>query len=239
MNANRFAKATRGISGHENRNGNDGSITRFGWKAQNKSLALFAAEAYNVEQGVTNEIFPNERDETPGCVFNGTPEDHSRFNMTDPEAMVSDIMKLSSFMRFLAAPAPAPDTPSIANGRALFNAVGCALCHTPSLRTGTSSSAALSHQSVNLYSDLLVHNMGKGLADDIVQGSAGPDEFRTAPLWGLGKRIFFLHDGRATDLRQAISAHSSSGSEANAVISIFDALLPQQKQDILNFLRSL
>ena len=239
MNANRFAKASRGISGHENRNGNDGSITRFGWKAQNKSLALFAAEAYNVEQGVTNEIFPNERDETPGCVFNGTPEDHSRFNMTDPEAMVSDIMKLSSFMRFLAAPAPAPDTPSIANGRALFNAVGCALCHTPSLRTGTSSSAALSHQSVNLYSDLLVHNMGKGLADDIVQGSAGPDEFRTAPLWGLGQRLFFLHDGRTDDLLQAIAAHAGYGSEANNVIDAFNNKSKSAKQDILNFLRAL
>jgi len=86
---------------------------------------------------------------------------------------------------------------------------------------------------------LLVHHMGSGLTDDIVQGAAGPDEFRTAPLWGLGKRIFFLHDGRTSDLLQAISAHSSSGSEANAVISNFDALLPQQKQDILNFLRSL
>ena len=102
-----------------------------------------------------------------------------------------------------------------------------------------SSTAALSGKQANLFSDLLVHHMGTGLADDIVQGAAGPDEFRTAPLWGLGKRIFFLHDGRATDLRQAISAHSSSGSEANAVISNFDALLPQQKQDILNFLRSL
>ena len=81
--------------------------------------------------------------------------------------------------------------------------------------------------------------MGTGLDDDIVQGSAGPDEFRTAPLWGLGQRLFFLHDGRTTDLLVAIQAHSSSGSEANASIAAFNALTPAQKQDILNFLRSL
>jgi len=93
---------------------------------------------------------------------------------------------------------------------------------------------------VNLYSDLLVHHMGSGLADDIVQGAAGPaDEFRTAPLWGLGQRLFFLHDGRTVDLLQAIQAHSSSGSEANQVIDYFNGLSSAQKQHILNFLRSL
>jgi CxxC motif-containing protein (DUF1111 family) len=81
--------------------------------------------------------------------------------------------------------------------------------------------------------------MGSGLADDIVQGAAGPDEFRTAPLWGLGQRLFFLHDGRTVDLLQAIQAHSSSGSEANQVIDYFNGLSSAQKQHILNFLRSL
>jgi CxxC motif-containing protein (DUF1111 family) len=153
--------------------------------------------------------------------------------------MVSDIMKQAAFMRFLAPPTPAPDTPSIANGRALFAMVGCTLCHTPLLKTGLSTSPALSHQSVNLYSDLLVHNMGKGLADDIIQGSAGPDEFRTAPLWGLGQRLFFLHDGRTNDLLQAIEAHESNGSEANSVIDAFNGKPKSAKQDLLNFLRSL
>jgi len=77
------------------------------------------------------------------------------------------------------------------------------------------------------------------LADDIIQGSAGPDEFRTAPLWGLGQRIFFLHDGRTSDLVAAIEAHSSKGSEANGSIAAFNALTTAQKQDIVNFLRSL
>ena len=81
--------------------------------------------------------------------------------------------------------------------------------------------------------------MGSGLADDIIQGAAGPDEFRTAPLWGLGQRIFFLHDGRTTDLLQAIQEHSSGGSEATGSVGAFNALTDSQKQDILNFLRSL
>jgi CxxC motif-containing protein (DUF1111 family) len=81
--------------------------------------------------------------------------------------------------------------------------------------------------------------MGKGLADGITQGSAGPDEFRTAPLWGVGQRVFFLHDGRTTDLVKAIEEHKSLGSEANQVIDHFNRLKTQEKQDIVNFLRSL
>ena len=150
-------------------------------------------------------------------------------------------------MRMLAPPTPAPDTPSIVNGRAVFAKIGCALCHTPSFTTGkaiasgspTRPSAALSNQPVNLYSDLLVHHMGENLADGITQGGAGPDEFRSAPLWGVGQRIFFLHDGRTKDLVIAIEAHRSRGSEANAVIERFDRLSIKERQDIINFLRSL
>ena len=139
----------------------------------------------------------------------------------------------------LAPPVPAPDTPSIVNGRGLFNQIGCALCHTPTLTTGITAIAALSNQQVNLFSDLLLHRMGKGLADDIIQGNAGPDEFRTAPLWGVGQRIFFLHDGRTKDLLEAIGQHDSPQSEAKKVIKNFNRLTEMQKQDILNFLRSL
>jgi hypothetical protein len=104
------------------------------------------------------------------------------------------------------------------------------------------------------FSDYAVHHMGPGLADGITQGQAGPDEFRTAPLWGLGQRLFFLHDGRTSDLLQAILMHAcgsplaggpssgpppNCGSEAQAVVGQFNNLSPSQKQDILNFLRSL
>jgi CxxC motif-containing protein (DUF1111 family) len=98
---------------------------------------------------------------------------------------------------------------------------------------------------VSAFSDLEIHHMGTGLADNVPQGTAGGDQFRTAPLWGLGQRIFFLHDGRTNDLLQAIAAHKSAGnatfgpSEANLVVDAFNALPNPVKQDILNFLRSL
>ncbi len=249
----RPSRVAMGILGRPNRHGpgrantssNDGSITRFGWKAQNKSLLIFAGEAYNVEQGVTNELFPTERDETPTCLFNGTPEDHTKSDASTAIDVLSDVTKFALFMRFLAPPEPAPETPSSIRGRSVFTEIGCALCHTPSLTTGRSSSAALSAKPVRLFSDLLLHRMGPRLADDIVQGVAGPDEFRTAPLWGLGQRIFLLHDGRTTDLVEAIEAHASRGnatfppSEANAVIARFRALGGSTQQDLLDFLRSL
>jgi CxxC motif-containing protein (DUF1111 family) len=89
------------------------------------------------------------------------------------------------------------------------------------------------------FSDFAVHNMGHGLADRVTQGSANGQEFRSAPLWGIGQRLFFLHDGRTSDLLQAILAHASSQSEANGVINNFNLLSSQYKQDLLNFLRSL
>jgi CxxC motif-containing protein (DUF1111 family) len=260
IQANATQKSALGISGHPNahlsgnvnRSSNDGTITRFGWKAQNKSLLMFAAEAYNVEMGISNQLFPQERDETPTCLFIATPNDALNFTTaattaTSNPAVISDIEAFANFMRMLAPPTPAPDTPSIVNGRTAFINVGCAHCHTPSLTTGkmiasgssTVPSVALSNQTAHLWSDLLVHHMGKGLADGITQGGAGPDEFRTAPLWGVGQRIFFLHDGRTTNLVEAIQEHHSPGSEANRVIEHFRKLPAQDQQDIINFLRSL
>src|SRR5881392_1545140 len=237
---NAFLKKVLGISGRPNHTGNDQTITRFGWKAQNKSLLLFSGEAYNVEQGITNELFPTERDETRSCQFASTPNDVTNTDGAGVDVL-SDTLRFAVFMRLLAPPQPSPDTPggavSIAQGRFLFGAVGCALCHTQALRTGPSTVEAPSGQAVNLFSDLLLHNMGPGLADDILQGEAGGDEFRTAPLWGLGQRIFFLHDGRTNDLRQAIQAHKSFGnlrfrsSEANVVVDRYNILGESQKQD--------
>jgi CxxC motif-containing protein (DUF1111 family) len=241
LNGNQQQKHALGIFGRTNTNVNDGTITRFGWKAQNKSLMLFTAEAYNVEVGVTNEIFDTERDLTAGCQFNPTPEDHTNVDRELP----SDIVHFTYFMRFLDQPRPGPTTPSTQHGSQIFSQLGCALCHTVSFTTGQSSTMALSNIQAKLYSDLLLHHMGPGLADNISQGVAGGDEFRTAPLWGLGQRIFFMHDGRTTDLVQAIQAHSSSAnqqfpaSEANAVVNNYSHLPTQSQQDLLNFLRSL
>ena len=241
--------AGHAISGQANNNGNDGTVARFGWKAQNKSLLLFSGEAYNVEMGITNELFQTERNETPACQFAVVPNTVTDTAGKTAVDAVSPIEKFAFFMRFLAPPAPSRDAPggteSIARGGKLFAAIGCALCHTPMLNTGNAAVAALRNQPVNLFSDLLVHDMGPGLADGITQGQAGPREFRTAPLWGLGQRLFFLHDGRTSDLREAIRAHRSGGvltfnaSEANAVVRNFNQLQDNQKQDVLNFLRSL
>jgi CxxC motif-containing protein (DUF1111 family) len=240
MSANGQQKASLGIKGRPNRSGNDGTITRFGWKAQNKSLIMFSHEAYNVEVGETNQMFPNKRGGAPAsCIFNPLPEDQTNTLAlgSDPIGVPSDDDAFATFMRFLDQPIPVKST---GNGAALFVSVGCSLCHTPTMTTGQSSfGPGLSGVKANLFSDLLIHHMGKGLADGISQGNAGPDEFRTAPLWGLGQRIFFLQDGRTADLHQAIELHKSKGSEANKVINNFNKLSTSEQQDILNFLRSL
>jgi CxxC motif-containing protein (DUF1111 family) len=268
---------TPGFAGHPNNSGNDGTITRFGWKAQNKSIAIFAGEAYNVEMGITNDVFPNAVDEQVDCAADkAEPNDINRIDATDAnnQAFNNPLHELPDWQMFLVmmremdAPHPDPNpSASAQHGATVFNTVGCALCHTPTLQTGGApvttfpdgpggiggpfSTPVLVDRPANLYSDLLVHHMGPGLADDIVQGNAGPDEFRTVPLWGVGQRIFFLHDGRTSDLLQAIQAHASGGqngnsqgsaylpSEANQVIARFNALSAANQQSILDFLRSL
>jgi len=258
--ANAATKQQLGLQGHPNavqggtvnRSANDGTITRFGWKAQNKSLLMFAGEAYNVEMGISNQLFPQEREEAPGCQGGfANPNDTDNFPPDGAPvvaaAVLSDIEAFANFMRLLAPPTPAAATASTQHGSMLFGGIGCALCHTPVLTTGraitsgsyVSPSVALSNQPAHLFSDLLVHHMGVGLADGVTQGAAGPDEFRTAPLWGVGQRVFFLHDGRSSDLIQAIEAHASPGSEATQVVERFLALSAADQQDLLNFLRSL
>ena len=254
--ANTTVKRRSGVWGHPNahlggttnRSANDGTITRFGWKAQNKSLLLFSGEAYNVEMGISNLLFPQERDETAECqAGNLTPNDTATFSSATPAGVLSDMEAFADFMRMLAPPMPAPPSDSSQHGSALFTSVGCALCHTPALQTGAAvadgdegaPSAALSNQQARLFSDLLVHHMGTGLADGITQGAAGPDEFRTAPLWGVGQRAFFLHDGRTSNLIHAIRFHGSEGSEANHVVQNFFELSTHEQQDLINFLRSL
>jgi CxxC motif-containing protein (DUF1111 family) len=238
-------KAALGISGQVNRSGNDGTVTRFGWKAQNKSLVMFAGEAYNVEQGVTNELFPNERDETPGCMFNALPEDSTVLNPNGSSVSTasdysSDLVNFAAFGRLSAPPTPAPATATTLIGQQVFNQIGCNACHTPSINSGsTFYGTGLNNVPVNAFSDFLIHNMGIGLADQVGQGLANGMQFRTAPLWGVGQRIFFLHDGRTSDLMQAIEAHRSQGSEANQVINNFNQLSASHAAALLAFLRSL
>ena len=237
------------VTGSPNTSGNDGTVTRFGWKAQNKSLLIFAGEAYNVEQGISNELFSQEREEASSCQFATVPNDITNPDAATPAEAMSGPEKFAAFMRFLAPPLPSKTVPggatSIANGKNLFMKIGCAYCHTPILYTGNTTVAALRNKPANLYSDLALHSMGPGLADDISQAAAAGDEFRTAPLWGVGQRIFFLHDGRTSNLVTAILAHKSGAnrvyqaSEANQVVDNYTQLNSAQQQDLLNFLRSL
>jgi CxxC motif-containing protein (DUF1111 family) len=246
QSANRLMAGIMGISGEFNRSGNDGTITRFGWKAQNKSLLIFAGEAYNVEQGVTNELFPNKRETDPNCQYNALPEDSTNLapasDSGSPAAdYASDTVKFAAFMRLSAPPSPVQDiaTALSSRGGLLFKNIGCSACHAIKQTTGRSGYAGQSNVDFYPFSDFALHAMGSGLADGITQGNANGSEFRTAPLWGVGQRIFFLHDGRTSDLYQAISAHASKGSEANAVIANFEMLSRADQQALVNFLRSL
>ena len=309
--ANAQQKRGLGISGRFNRNGNDGTIARFGWKAQNKSLLLFSGEAYNVEMGITNELFQNERNSDPACQFKATPNDSTPLEAEDTASPAanfqSDIDLFAAFMRFSAPPTPASATAtpvaqtapagqttgaatatmgaasgtttaaatatstlmasasadassvmtaaagssaaqpsstassgtSVTRGGQVFSNVGCQACHTKTLTTEKSPLTGQSNVTIQPFSDFAVHEMGTGLADGVSQGTANGNEFRTAPLWGVGQRIFFLHDGRTKDLHEAIQQHASRGSEANTVINNYNLLSRDDKQSLLNFLRSL
>jgi hypothetical protein len=264
-------RAQLGIVGIPNRSANDGTITRFGWKAQNKSIAIFAGEAYNVEMGVTNDVFPQAVDETLACtpdksepndIFRSDPSDFRNQSFYNPLHELPDWLMFAIMMRFFDAPQPVALTASAERGQDLFGTgpsspgIGCFACHTPTMVTQPKSeTAALQSLTAHPFTDLLVHHMGKGLADDITQGVATGDMFRTTPLWGVGQRRFFLHDGRTDDLLVAIQTHSSPAinvceedasvstcygpSEANTVINQFNALSVRDKQAILDFLRSL
>ena len=267
---NATLKTSLGIAGRFNTSPNDGTISRYGWKAQNKSLLMFAGEAENVEQGVTNELFPNERNATTSCSFTNTPEDITDDSGVAAPAGVtsSNIVEFAVFMRLLDQPHPTTASPAELAGQTLFTSIGCAVCHSPSLTAGKSPFTGMSNMTYHPFSDFALHHMGSTLADGITQGVAGPDEFRTAPLWGLGQRLYFLHDGRTSNLLQAIADHASPtsgciattatqtfqvnginfdpaspvnscGSEADKVIANFNALTTTQKQDLIDFLRSL
>jgi CxxC motif-containing protein (DUF1111 family) len=234
-----------GIGGRLNRNGNDGTVTRFGWKAQNKSLLLFSGEAYSVEMGVSNFLFNSERDETRNCSPVPAPNSQYHLGGQIDSAVFDDIVNFANFMRFLAPPGRGAIDTTVTQGSNQFTNVGCARCHTPTLQTGASPYPQLANQTIHPYSDFALHHMGPRLADQISQGLAGGDEFRTAPLWGLGQRLFFLHDGRTTDLEQVILEHSSDGnsqfpdSEANQVVKNYFKLSNSDQQAVLKFLRSL
>jgi CxxC motif-containing protein (DUF1111 family) len=196
----------------------DGRIGRFGWKAQSPTLVEFMAAAQRDQMGLTNPLVP--RDHVDGCGA----------NMTSPEADGVPLTSLVAFLNTIDPPVPPPEVLT-SPGAALFAAIGCATCHTPSIPGPGSPAAA--ELPVHLYSDLLLHDMGPALDDGIVQGQATGRMFRTMPLWRVSERSHFLHDGRATTITKAIAAH---GGQAAAAAKAFKALSDADKAALLEFL---
>ncbi len=210
---------------------NDGVIGRFGWKAAVPTILNFVGLAMVNELGVTNHLFPNE------MLPQGQPIPFGCDIAADPEdADASRISGLLFFTTYLAPPPRGAITDAVLRGETLFAQTGCALCHTPSMKTGPNALTALNEKNVPLYSDLLTHYMGGALDDHIIEGAAGGGRWRTAPLWGLRARRFFLHDGRTSDLITAIRLH---GGEAGASRDRFVNLPPAQRADVIAFLQSL
>jgi CxxC motif-containing protein (DUF1111 family) len=211
-------------------------VGRFGWKAQEATLLAFAGAAYLNEMGVTNRLFPTEN------APNGRADLLAQFDTVpdvedtiDPTTGMGDIDHLTNFLRFLAPPPPVRRNADAVAGARVFDKAACAACHTPTMYTGASAVRALNNQPVNLYSDLLLHDMGR-LGDGIAQGAAGMREMRTAPLWGLRARTALLHDGRAKTVSDAIVQHDG---EAAASRQRFQALSADEQRQLLEFLKTI
>ena len=210
-------------------------VGRFGWKAQQATLLAFAGDAYLHEMGVTSRLFPQEN--APNgkqallAIWDQVPDIE---DAVGPDG-TSDIDHAADYMRLLAPPAPLRMTASALAGARVFDRIACSACHTPVLLTGASPVAALAHKPVPLYSDLLLHDMGK-LGDGIEQGQAKMTEMRTAPLWGLRARAPYLHDGRAPTVDAAIRAHEGQGTPSR---NRYNALGAVERQQMLDFLGSI
>ena len=210
-------------------------VGRFGWKAQIATLLTFAGDAYTNEMGITNDMFPLEplggisQARLRECDLVKDPED-----LVDPRTGKRSIDNFEAFMKFLAPLPRGPITEDVRTGEQVFNAIGCASCHVPSLTTGANASAALNRKALALFSDLLLHDVGTG--DGIEQGAAQQDEIRTPALWGLRLRRPLLHDGSAPTVSDAINRHAG---EASAVIERYRTATEPMRRALLAFLDSL
>lgn len=210
-------------------------VGRFGWKAQHATLLAFGADAYRNEMGITNDLFPLEsafgitESQMRLCDPFPDPED-----VRDPRTGRRGIDNFASFMRLLApVPRLAADD-EIREGERIFAAIGCTACHVPALETGPSTNPLFNRRRVELYSDLLLHDVGTG--DGIRQAAAAANEIRTPALWGLRLRRPLLHDGSAATIADAIARHAG---EAALAVSGYQRLAAEDRERLLRFLRSL
>lgn len=222
-----------GVSGRAGRTV-DGRLGRFGRKAELATIADFNDTALRFEMGLTTPSSPSE------VAHEGRPMPPEADPAQDPEVDEATVRLLEAFVRYLAPPAPAAPRSeahgdTIEAGRELFQRIGCADCHVPTMRTGPSDVPALDRKTVALYSDLLLHDMGPDLAS-VCGVAASPAETRTEMLMGLHHRDIYLHDGRASTVEDAILAH---GGEARRAREAFAALPWSWRQYVLTFLGTL
>lgn len=210
-------------------------VGRFGWKAQIATLLTFAGDAYTNEMGITNDVFPEE---PYGGISDARLRECDRLrdpeDLVDPRTGKRAIDNFEAFMKFLAPPPRGTISDEARAGEQLFTAIGCASCHVPALSTGANASAALHRKTVQLFSDLLLHDVGTG--DGIAQEAAEPEEIRTPALWGLRFRRPLLHDGSAMTPADAIRRHAG---EASGVLERYQSLTNEQRRVLLAFLDSL
>jgi CxxC motif-containing protein (DUF1111 family) len=211
---------------------------RFGWKAEQPSVAQQTAAAFNSDMGLTTTLLPDPNHTEP-------QKDLGRFpDGGQPEVSDQIFEAVVNYLRTLAVPARRGSTNSLARrGQKLFHEMNCAACHTPNLQTGAVSDLPeLSEQAIYPYTDMLLHDMGEGLADGRRAFEADGSEWRTAPLWGIGLvktvngHTFFLHDGRARNLAEAILWH---GGEAADSKEQFRNLNREDREAVIAFLESL
>ena len=212
-------------------------LGRFGRKANVTSLLQQVVEAYRQDMGITSDFDPVE---------NPNPQSHGVAigdRVSDPEISAAEVLQTVMYIRLLKPPARGELTTQVSSGEQLFSSIDCSKCHVPSMKTGLSSINPLNQVDAQLYSDLLLHDMGPELADNRPDGDANGSEWKTAPLWGtrlvpdfLGGNAFFLHDGRATSLDEAIRLH---GGEAENAKNGYINLSEDDRKALIAFLESL
>ena len=230
-----------GISGRPNMVWNwrhdKAALGRFGWKANQPTVEQQVAAAFLGDIGITSPLFPEENCPPLQTDCQSAP------NGGAPELPAERLQKITFYNRTLAVPAMRNlDDPQVAQGAKLFLSAGCAACHTPQYVTGESDIPALSHQTIYPYTDLLLHDMGDGLADNRPDFLANGREWRTPPLWGLGLietvngHTRLLHDGRARSITEAVLWHGGEGEKAR---NNFSGLSQQERAALIAFLNSL
>ena len=212
-------------------------IGRFGKKALTVNLLHQTVGAYLQDMGVTSDLLLED-------LFNPQQGSRTSDDSPDPEVSSSTVSNVVFYLKTLRAPSRRGENdPEVRAGEQLFGTIGCGDCHLPTLRTGRSEITVLDQVDFHPYTDLLLHDMGPELDDGYTEGSALTSEWRTPPLWGIGVQAdfqggqaFFLHDGRATTLREAIELHGGEGSPSREG---FRALAAEAQARLLAFLQSL